>query len=216
MQPHRQGIISKNLGNDYTMEYSFHAYNSHAENGVATSLNHLLSEKRMGAGLDLSKNLPVIVCVGSDLVIGDSLGPLTGSMLTFKTQGLGAYIYGTLHAPITAKEVKYLKDFLRHTHPHRPIIAVDAAVGKTEDVGIIKVSAQPLAPGSGANKKLGSFGDATVLGVVAEKSLGNYALFNGTRLRLVHSMADQISEGIATLLHDYAARAYHSYKNVAR
>ncbi len=190
------------------MEYAFHTYNSHASNGITTSLDHVL-RKTIGAGMDVSKNLPVIVCVGSDLVIGDSLGPLTGSMLAFKTQGLGVYVYGTLNAPVTAKEIRYLKDFLKHTHPHTPIIAIDAAVGKSDDVGLIKVCDRPLSPGSGANKQLGCFGSASILGVVAEKSAGNYALFNNTRLRLVHEMANQISEGLATLLHDYSARRFH-------
>ncbi|MBO5363698.1 MAG: spore protease YyaC [Clostridia bacterium] len=194
------------------MEYAFHTYNTQAENGVATSLHHLLCQKKARAGTNLSNQMPVIVCVGSDLVIGDSLGPLTGDMLSYKTQSLGAYVYGTLRAPITAKEVKYLKDFLRRTHPKSPVIAVDAAVGRAEDVGIIKVTDQPLAPGSGANKQLGSFGDVTVLGVVAEKSAGNHALFNNTRLRLVYEMASQIAEGIATLLYDHSANAYHQNK----
>ena len=191
------------------MEYAFHTYNSQAENGVATSIHRLLCQKKARAGTHLSNQPPVIVCVGSDLIIGDSLGPLTGNMLLFKTQGIGAYVYGTLRAPITAKEVKYLKDFLRRTHPKRPIIAVDAAVGKPEDVGLIKVTDQPLSPGSGANKQLGSFGDVSVLGVVAEKSAGNHALFNNTRLRLVYEMASQISEGISTLLYDYSSTSYH-------
>ena len=190
------------------MEYAFHTYNSQAENGVTTALHQLLSQKTKGAGAPSKGNLPIVVCVGSDLVIGDSVGPLTGTMLTFKLQGLGAYVYGTLQSPITAKEIKYLKEFLHRTHPNRPIIAVDAAVGKCADVGLIKVTPQPLSPGSGANKNLGSFGDATVLGVVAEKSMGNYALFNSTRLRLVHEMAHRISEGIATLLHEYSSREY--------
>lgn len=197
------------------MEYAFHTYNSQAENGIATSLHQLLFEKTARTGTDVSACLPVIVCVGSDLIIGDSLGPLTGSMLAFKTKTLGAYVYGTLRAPITAKEVRYLKVFLKRTHPNCPIIAVDAAVGKSEDVGLIKIVGQPLAPGSGANKQLGSFGDATVLGVVAEKSAGNYALFNNTRLRLVHEMAAQISEGITTLLYDYSARAHHNVTDTA-
>ena len=201
------------------MEHSFHTYNSHCSVGVATSLHRLLPCKhgQPPHGENLCKRpqpeLPIVVCVGSDLVIGDSLGPLTGSMLAFKTQGLVVYIYGTLQTPITAKEVKYLKDFLRKTHPGRSIIAVDAAVGRSEDIGIVKITSSPLSPGAGANKQLGSFGDVTVLGVVAEKTTGNYALFNNTRLRLVYTMADKISEGISTLLHDYSARAYHISKN---
>lgn len=186
------------------MEYAFHAYNKHAENGVCTTIQRLLNTKMTRAGIDLTKNPPVIVCVGSDLVIGDSLGPMVGSMLAYKTQGLGVFVYGTLAAPVTAKEVKQMKAFLKRTHPHRPVIAVDAAVGAQGDVGLIKICDDPLYPGAGTGKQLGCFGDVSVIGVVAEKSIGNYALLNATRLRLVYKMSQQIADGIASVLYDQA------------
>ena len=186
------------------MEYAFHTFNHHANNGVSTTLHSLLNETMTRAGLDLTQNLPVVVCVGSDLIIGDSLGPMVGSMIAYKTQGLGAFVYGTLAAPVTAKEVKELREFLKRTHPRRAVIAVDAAVGAQGDIGLIKISNEPLYPGAGTGKQLGCFGDASVIGIVAEKSLGNYALLHSTRLRLVYRMAEQIADGIATLLYDYA------------
>ena len=184
------------------MEYSFHLFNKLASDGIALSAHKLLEEKSALSSA-LKKNptaLPVVVCVGSDLAIGDSLGPLVGSMLRFKTQGLGAYIYGSLSSPVTAKEVRYIGRFLKRTHADRQIIAVDAAVGEESDVGLIKVNDLPLKPGSGASKDLGKFGDITVMGVVAEKSIGNYALLHSTRLRLVYKMAEQISDALASLL----------------
>ena len=184
------------------MEYSFHLFNKLASDGIALSAHKLLEEKS-ALSSTLKKNpttLPVVVCVGSDLAIGDSLGPLVGSMLRFKTQGLGAYIYGSLSSPVTAKEVRYIGRFLKRTHADRQIIAVDAAVGEESDVGLIKVNDLPLKPGSGASKDLGKFGDITVMGVVAEKSIGNYALLHSTRLRLVYKMAEQISDALASLL----------------
>ena len=184
------------------MEYSFHLFNKLASDGIALSAHKLLEEK--SALSSVPKNsptaLPVVVCVGSDLAIGDSLGPLVGSMLRFKTQGLGAYIYGSLSSPVTAKEVRYIGRYLKRTHADRQIIAVDAAVGEESDVGLIKVNDLPLKPGSGASKDLGKFGDITVMGVVAEKSIGNYALLHSTRLRLVYRMAEQISDALASLL----------------
>ena len=184
------------------MEYSFHLFNKLASDGIALSAHKLLEEKSTLSSMP-KKNptaLPVVVCVGSDLAIGDSLGPLVGSMLRFKTQGLGAYIYGSLSSPVTAKEVRYIGRFLKRTHADRQIIAVDAAVGEESDVGLIKVNDLPLKPGSGASKDLGKFGDITVMGVVAEKSIGNYALLHSTRLRLVYKMAEQISDALASLL----------------
>ena len=107
------------------MEYSFHIYNKLAADGISVAADRLLSahflygkRKRTGAGIcstQIEEELdgdrkskekpPVVVCVGSDLAIGDSLGPIVGSMLKYKTQGLQLYIYGTLAAPVTAKEI---------------------------------------------------------------------------------------------------------------
>ena len=143
---------------------------------------------------------PVIVCVGSDLAIGDSLGPITGSMLQYKTQGLKTFIYGTLAAPVTAKEIRFLRTFLKETHPKSQVIAIDAAVGTDGDIGLMKLGDTPLYPGAGANKKLGSIGDVSVMGIVAEKSVANFGLLNTTRLHLVYTMAERISSAISSLL----------------
>ena len=151
--------------------------------------------------------LPVVLCIGSDLAIGDSLGPIVGSMLKYKTQGLNCFLYGTLSAPVTAKEIKYMRTFLRETHRGRKVIAVDAAVGSEGDIGLIKVNDAPLFPGAGANKKLGSIGDLSVMGIVAEKSLLSYGLLNTTRLNLVYSMAEIISDGLSSLLWEMHGRS---------
>ena len=146
--------------------------------------------------------VPVIVCVGSDLSVGDSLGPVTGTKLAEKLKGLNVYVYGTLAKPITAHEVKYMSSFLANTHPESPVIAIDAAVGVAGDIGLIKVADRPLAPGSGANKRLNKIGQISILGIVAEKSLFNYSLFSATRLNIVYKMADIISEGVAMYVQD--------------
>ncbi|MBQ9730368.1 MAG: spore protease YyaC, partial [Clostridia bacterium] len=135
-----------------------------------------------------------------DLAIGDALGPIVGSMLKYKTQGLHAYIYGTLSSPVTAKEIAYVRRFLKETHHDSTVLAIDAAVGQSGDVGLIKVLDEPLKPGAGANKKLGSIGNASLLGVVSEKSLHSYGIFNTTRLNLVYTMAEILSEAIADCL----------------
>lgn len=154
----------------------------------------------------LSDAPPVIVCIGSDLAIGDSLGPITGSLLKYKTQGLPYYLYGTLAAPVTAKEISYMRTFLKETHPRAQVIAVDAAVGSKGDIGLIRVTDTPLLPGAGADKKLGEIGDVTVMGIVAEKSLQNYGLLNSTRLNLVYTMSELISEALSTLLWERCSR----------
>ena len=106
------------------MEYAFHIHNKLAADGVAmatdkllTAACHLKNQKMDGTGLRSTQNTtlfsapPVVVCVGSDLAIGDSLGPICGSMLKYKTQGLNVFLYGTLSAPVTAKESSTFVNF---------------------------------------------------------------------------------------------------------
>ncbi len=173
------------------MEFSFNLYNAMASGGVCLSLKKML--------LDTSA-VPVILCIGSDLSVGDSLGPVTGTKLKERLAGLNCYVYGTLAKPITAHEVKYMNEFLRSTHPGSPIIAVDAAVGLAGDIGLIKLCKRGIKPGSGANKKLSKVGDISIMGIVAERSMFNYSLFSATRLNIVYKMAEIIADGISSYI----------------
>ncbi|MDE7158266.1 MAG: spore protease YyaC [Clostridiales bacterium] len=171
------------------MEFAFHYYNAMAETGIMAALARILKD---------TQEPPVILCVGSDLAVGDSLGPITGTMLKSRG-GFAGYVYGTLKCPVTAKEVKYVNDFLKKTHPNSKIIAVDAAVGEEGDVGLIKVLDVPLRPGSGAHKRLGKVGDVSVLGIVARKSAFSYSMLNLTRLNTIYAMADCIAGALSAL-----------------
>ncbi len=175
------------------MDYSFNLYNSMAKDGICLALKKIIQPSELA---------PVVLCVGSDLSVGDSLGPVTGTKLKEKLAGLNCYVYGTLAKPITAHEVKYMNSFLKATHPNSTIIAVDAAVGLAGDIGLIKVNNQGLKPGSGANKKLAKVGDMSIMGIVAEKTVFNYSLFSATRLNIIYKMAEIISEGISNYVLD--------------
>ena len=175
------------------MDYSFNLYNKLAPDGICLALKKSTPE---GAS-------PVILCIGSDLSVGDSLGPVTRTKLKQQLAGLNCYVYGTLAKPITAHEVKYMNDFLRLTHPASPIIAIDAAVGNAGDIGLIRVAGRGLRPGSGANKRLAKVGDVSVMGIIAEQSVFNYSLFSATRLNVVYKMSEIIADGVTSFVLDY-------------
>ncbi len=182
------------------IQYSFNLYNSMAESGITIALKKLMPCK---------EGAPVVVCIGSDLSVGDSLGPICGTKLKSKLKGTNCYVYGTLSKPVTAHEVKYINEFVRATHPGSPVIAIDAAVGNEGDIGLIKLSRRGVRPGSGANKRLSKVGDLSVLGIIAEKSMFNFSLLSATRLNIVYKMADIISEGLACYIFDCLAETAH-------
>lgn len=164
--------------------FTFNVFNSYASSGIYQSLIELNKDN----------NTPIFICIGSDLVLGDSLGPLVGTLL--KRRNLRSYIYGTLAFPITAKEVEYARTYLKQIHPNSISIAIDAAIGEKDDVGLIRVLDKGLKPGLGVDKNLGKVGDLSIVGIVASKSKQNYDLFNLTRLNLVYKMAEIIADGI--------------------
>ena len=168
--------------------YSFNVFSEYAVNGIVGSLKEL----------NPTKKPPIIVCIGSDLVLGDSLGPLIGTFLRQKSKN--HFVYGTLNEPVTAKEVNYAKKYLKEIHPKAITIAVDAAIGQPEDVGLIKVSNKPIKPGLGVNKNLNEIGDISIMGIVATKSIKNYNLYNLTRLNLIYKMANVITNGLCDYL----------------
>lgn len=166
------------------MNYSFSIFNGFAKVGLSMALSQVLD----------CQSPPVFLCIGSDMAIGDSLGPLVGTLL--KTKKVKAYIYGTLKKPVTAKEIRFTNSYLSILHPNSKVIAIDAAIGNTDDVGLIKVYKQGIKPGLGAQKDLQKVGDISILGIVAVKSFMNYTLLNSTRLNMIYQMAEIIADSI--------------------
>ena len=164
--------------------YTVNSLNQYGEQGVFQALVNCNEKNKQ----------PIFVCIGSDLVLGDSLGPLIGTLL--RNKNMSSYVYGTLNFPITAKEVEYARTYLKQMHPNSVIVAIDAAIGCQDDVGLIKIADKGLKPGLGVDKKLGTVGDLSIVGIVAGKSLQNYNLYNLTRLSLVYKMAQTITQGI--------------------
>lgn len=138
--------------------------------------------------------VPVIVCVGTDSAIGDTLGPLIGTML--KEKNINAHVLGELGQTVTAKEIASLKRFLKSVYPLSKSLVIDAAVGFSDDVGKIKISDDGLKPGLGANKSLPKIGDGSIIGIVSPRSKNNELFINYTRFSPIYKMAETISEGI--------------------
>ena len=163
--------------------------------GNAFSENKLASELKNA----LKGEIPVVVCIGTDAVIGDSLGPLTGSLLKKKAGGL-TYVFGSMENPVTATDVKHLIGLIKAVYPYSRILAVDAALGGKEEVGSVKLCDGPIRPGLGVDKDLGEIGDASIIGIVDEKKKKNGSPLSFVRLSRVYFQAELISSAIADYL----------------
>ena len=176
-----------------------------------------LQLQAMLAELD-APHCPVILCIGTDRVTGDSLGPLAGSFL----EAYGAYhpltVYGTLDAPVHALNLSRVMRRIKNKHPRSPILAVDASLGARRHVGYITLGKGSLSPGAGVNKSLDPVGDLFITGIINTASCGGQLTLQNTRLAPVARLACCIARGIleacATVppgLPEPAAASSHQY-----
>jgi len=153
------------------------------------------SEFMLGENLaEFIKRDPVIVCIGTDKCIGDSLGPLVGSLL--KRDNIPITVYGTLSDPIHALNINRKINYIKMRHPMSFIIAIDACIGDKKEVGRIYVREGPVFPGKGVGKEIKSIGDISLVGMVdsTENDLKK-SLYN-IRLGFVMDMAEKIVKSI--------------------
>ncbi|HEY8394114.1 MAG TPA: spore protease YyaC [Thermaerobacter sp.] len=141
----------------------------------------------------------VILCIGTDRSTGDALGPLVGTMLTRGEvlQSPQAWVVGTLNEPVHAGNLEHVLAGLCGSQPSTAVVAVDACLGRSENVGSISVGTGPLQPGAGVNKALPPVGDVFVTGTVNVGGFMEYFVLQNTRLSLVMRMAEVIAAGLA-------------------
>lgn len=147
---------------------------------------------------------PVIVCVGTTSVTGDSLGPKVGDLL-IKEYGVDAFVYGKSSLPVNGINYERYLAHIKTHHPGSIVIAVDACLGAKNEVGSIKYTFDGLRAGAALNKKLDRIGHVTILGIVAEKSGNNLEALIKTRQTLVEEMSDRIAKKVISLTAALAA-----------
>ena len=87
-------------------------------------------------------------------------------------------------------------DDIKKTYRQPFIIAVDASLGRVENVGTIKIAHGALKPGAGVNKDLPAVGNFHITGIVNVEGFMEYLVLQNTRLFVVMKMANIIAEGM--------------------
>ncbi len=142
---------------------------------------------------------PVIMCIGSDRVTGDCLGPIVGQMLI--ERGADAFVYGNLTRPVTALNLKDSWRHIKRVHPDKKVLAIDSSVGKEADIGKIRVAFGSIAPGSADGKKLPKVGDVSITATVTDLSK---TPLSAVRLGVVYSLARDITERVLRCITPYS------------
>ena len=140
----------------------------------------------------------VFLCIGSDRVTGDCLGPYIGHQLLehLNTDTHGVYVYGTLKSPVHALNLSRISRQIKILHPEGLVIAVDASLGQKKHLGYVTIADGALYPGAAVQKELPPVGDIHITGVVNIAGVLEQLTLQTTRLSTVISLADTITQGI--------------------
>lgn len=131
----------------------------------------------------------LFACIGTDRATGDCLGPLVGTNL----KRLGYTVLGTLDEPLHAQNL--IQGLEKTTTLYNPdtIIAIDACLGKIEEIGKITLADSPLTPGTAVRKDLPMVGDISIMGIVNMGGFFELQVLQCTRLHTVMQLASDIT-----------------------
>ena len=136
----------------------------------------------------------IFVCIGTDKCIGDSLGPLIGSLL--EDNFFDFPVYGTLRKPIHALNIEKNIIEIKKKHPDSNIIGIDACLGNIDSIGEIHVRDYSIQPGKGVGKSLPSIGNASIIGIVDSSEHMEFFATRSIRLSLIFDMAKAIVKAL--------------------
>lgn len=137
----------------------------------------------------------IFLCIGSDRITGDSLGPYIGYNLS-GCHLPGTALYGTLESPVHALNLASTLASIYREHPDPLVIAIDASLGTRRHLGYITIGNGSLYPGAGVHKQLPAAGDIFITGIVSHSGMMEHLSLQNTRLHTVISMANAITDGI--------------------
>ena len=131
----------------------------------------------------------LFTCIGTDRATGDCLGPLVGTNL----KRLGYTVLGTLDEPLHAQNL--IQELKKASNLYNPdiVLAIDACLGKLEDIGKITLSNSPLTPGAAVHKDLPTVGDISIMGIVNLGGFFELQVLQCTRLHTVMKLASDIT-----------------------
>ena len=141
----------------------------------------------------LISNNTTIVCVGSDKIILDCLGPLVGTMLKTKTN---LNVIGDLFNPITAKNISTIYNLNQQN-----LLVIDCCINTdNSNINNLYIYDEPAFPGGLKNNKL-PVGSCKILASVDH--INNSSIYTHcTSLSHIYSMATIITNMIINSIED--------------
>ncbi|MBR1540905.1 MAG: spore protease YyaC [Clostridia bacterium] len=155
--------------------------------------------KWIKGGLDVDSKV-IFFCIGTDRVIGDSLGPIIGSLLIDKFGS--EVVYGDLFNNVTYENIISTLDKINTKYENPYIVAIDAALSSSENIGKIFVD-DGINFGDSLGKNVDKVGDLGVKVVVGKDYNNpnlNFNVLQNIPLSKILKLSKKTFEGISLIM----------------
>ena len=150
-----------NLLNDYGKSRQPMYFESFSEHDCTTlvdmMMEHAINKKKQDCPI-------VFLMIGTNRVRFDCLAPMAGSLIKGPDDDI--IVYGTMERPVHALNLENTLEEIHRQYPDAYIIACDASLGSSQNIGKVFFSPDSLKPGLGVGKNLPASGDISICGVV--------------------------------------------------
>lgn len=117
----------------------------------------------------MKQGTPVILCIGSDKIAGDSVGPIVGDILKNRLN-TRCFVYGATGKSVNGRNVQDFLELIKCAHPESPVIAVDACLSKEAEKPFVAVVSGGVNPKRAITGIENPAGDVGILGAVEKPS----------------------------------------------
>ncbi|QJW49253.1 spore protease YyaC [bacterium BFN5] len=145
----------------------------------------------------------IFLCIGSDRYTGDALGPLVGTHLE---ENSNCIIYGSLEHPVHAGNLVEIINQINQKHYYPIIIAIDACLGKSNEIGNMEIWEGGLHAGIAVGNRLPCVGHISIVGVVNAGGQIGYIDLQSTPLSIVIKLSKVIGESLVDSMHVMRSR----------
>lgn len=140
-------------------------------------------------------NKILFICIGNSKIIGDSLGPLVGSIILNrkdiieKNKNIQIEVIGTINNPLVYSKIETVVREI-NKREYNKIIIIDSAFGSKYNIGKVSINNSIINVGKGINKGRVLKGDIILKGIVAQ----NFFNINKNLEELNQVTLDQIEQ----------------------
>lgn len=183
------------------MNFEFNQREDKKENFINELSYYLYEQKKGKSNFEI-----VFLCIGTDRMTGDCLGPLVGTRLEEKLTPYNIFnitIYGTLKENICYTKIKDTLKYIKKNHQNACIIVIDAALSKEETIGQIVVQKGKILLGKGLHKAKIQVGDISIRVVVGKNyglSTKNFSSLQNVSLNRVILLSELVADGICEVI----------------